>query len=85
MAPGDPGLYRRAASRWAQRFQAGCADVSLEEGQLVSAALAALPAHPKLALPVLRELAQGRRLIIVRAVLDGRGQDGPLGTSAGSE
>jgi hypothetical protein len=73
MAEHDPERYARAASRWAQRFQAESADVSLEEGQLVAAALAALPTLPNLARPVLREIARSRRMLTVKAVFDGQG------------
>ncbi len=72
MAEHDPERYPRAASRWAQRFQSECAGVSLEEGQLVASALAALPVLPDVALPVLRELARFRRLLTIGGVFDGR-------------
>jgi hypothetical protein len=44
--------------------------VSLEEAQLVAAALAALPASRQLALPVLRELVRLRRLVTVQSVFE---------------
>jgi hypothetical protein len=43
-------------------------DASLEEVQLVTAALAALPTTPELARSVLRELARHRRLSTVESV-----------------
>jgi hypothetical protein len=44
----DPDRFRRAAPRWLSRFVKEFGHVSLEELQLVSAALAALPAAPHL-------------------------------------
>jgi hypothetical protein len=52
------------------RFVDECNGVSLEEAQLVSAALAALPTAPYLARPVLRELVQARRLVTVKSVFE---------------
>jgi hypothetical protein len=66
----DPGRFRRAAPRWLARFVDECADVSLEEAQLVSAALAALPAAPYLGRPVLRELVRVRQLVTVKSVFE---------------
>jgi hypothetical protein len=68
LAEHDPARFRRAAPRWLARFVEEAGDVSAEEMQLVSAALAALPAAPSLARPVLRELARTRRLVTVRSV-----------------
>ncbi len=45
-------------------------NVSLEETQLVAAALAALPTCPKLALPLLRELVRVGQLVTVQSVFD---------------
>jgi hypothetical protein len=45
-------------------------DVTLEEMQLVSAALTALPASRELALPVLRELVRFRQLVTVQSVFE---------------
>jgi hypothetical protein len=44
--------------------------VSLEETQLVAAALAALPKVPNLALPLLRELVRVRQLVTVQSVFE---------------
>ena len=62
----DPNRYSRAAARWVARFAAEAPDASLEETQLVAAALAALSACPELARPVLLELVRVRRLITVQ-------------------
>jgi hypothetical protein len=62
--------YQRAAGRWISRFLEETPDASLEEAQLVSAALTALPRAPELARPVLRELARHRRLATVEGVLN---------------
>jgi hypothetical protein len=70
LAERDPVRYRRAASRWVARFADEASDVSLEEIQLVAAALAALPKAPKLALPLLRELVRVRQLVTVQSVFE---------------
>lgn len=70
LADRDPARYGRAAARWVARFVAEAPDVSLEETQLVAAALAALPASPELARPVLRELVRVRRLVTVQSVFE---------------
>jgi hypothetical protein len=70
LADRDPARYRRAAARWLGQFAAEASDVSLEEAQLVAAALAALPASRQLALPVLRELVRLRRLVTVQSVFE---------------
>jgi hypothetical protein len=44
--------------------------VTLEETQLVAAALAALPTSPTLARAVLRELVQVRQLVTVQSVFE---------------
>lgn len=70
LADRDPTRYPRAAAKWLARFTLEAPSVSLEEAQLVAAALAALPVVPALARPVLREFAQGRGLLTVRSVFD---------------
>jgi hypothetical protein len=63
----------RLGCRLAHRATEGheaASDVSLEETQLVAAALAPLPTAPKLALPVLRELVRIRRLVTVQSVFE---------------
>ena len=70
LADRDPVRYRRAAPRWVARFAAEAPDVSLEETQLVAAALAALPTSPKLALPLLRELARVHQLVTVESLFE---------------
>jgi hypothetical protein len=70
LAEKDPDRFRRAAPRWLARFLGECGDVSPEEAQLVSAALAALPSAPYLARPVLRELVRVRRLVTVQRVFE---------------
>jgi hypothetical protein len=72
LAERDPQRFRRAAPRWLSRFVDESAEVSLEEAQLVSAALAALLTAPQLARPVLRELVRVRQLVTVTSVF----QDG---------
>jgi hypothetical protein len=47
-------------ARWMSRFFEETPDASLEEVQLVTAALAVLPKTPELARPVLREVARHR-------------------------
>ena len=66
----DPARYRRAAPRWISRFLEEAPNATLEEAQLVAAALAALPSTPKLALPVLRELVRIRQLVTVQSVFE---------------
>jgi hypothetical protein len=70
MAERDPARYSRAATRWLSRFADEATDVSLEEIQLVTAALAALPRARELALPVLREFVRGRQLVTVQSVFE---------------
>lgn len=70
MAERDPIQYPRAAARWISRFLEEAPGVSLEETQLVAAALGALPTAPKLALPVLRELIRVRQLVTVPSVFE---------------
>ena len=70
LAERDPVQYPRAAARWVARFLEEAPGVSLEETQLVAAALAALPKAPKLALPVLRELVRVRQLVTVQSVFE---------------
>src|SRR5947207_8088135 len=68
LAERDPVRFQRAAPRWLTRVVDEADGVSLEEAQLVSAALAALPTAPHLARPVLRDLARVRRIVTVNAV-----------------
>jgi hypothetical protein len=70
--PRVPGVRRPdvGGPRWLSRFVDECSDVSLEETQLVGAALAALPTAPYLARPVLRELVQARKLVTVTSVFE---------------
>jgi hypothetical protein len=70
LADRDLTRYPRAAARWVARFALEAPDVSLEETQLVAAALAALPTSPKLALPLLRELVRVRQLVTVQSVFE---------------
>ncbi len=63
IAERDPTQYQRAATRWLTRFLEETAGVSLEETQLVTAALNAMPTAPELARPVLRELVRTRQLV----------------------
>jgi len=70
MAERDPVRYGRAAPRWLSRFGEEAADVSLEELQIVTAALVALPTAKHVALPVLRELVNSRRLVTVQRVFE---------------
>jgi hypothetical protein len=70
LADRDATRYPRAAARWVARFALEEADVTLEETQLVTAALAALPTSPKLARAVLRELVQVRQLVTVQSVFE---------------
>jgi hypothetical protein len=60
--------YPKAAVRWVSRFLEETADASLEEVQVVTAALASLPSAPELARPVLRELIRHRRLSTMASV-----------------
>lgn len=76
LAERDAARYRLAAPRWLSRFVAECGDVSLEEAQLVQAALGALPSAPLLARPVLRELVASRGLVTVPGVFDAGVFDG---------
>jgi hypothetical protein len=48
MAERSPAQFDRAASRWVSRFLEETPDASLEEVQLITAALAALPRAPAL-------------------------------------
>src|SRR5437762_12992748 len=66
LAERDPVRYRRAAPRWLARFVDETDGVSVEEAQLVAAALTALPTASFLARPVPRELIRPRRLVPVR-------------------
>jgi hypothetical protein len=66
----DPARYPRAAARWVARFNLEAPDVTLEETQLVAAALVAPPASPKLARAVLRELVQACQLVTVQSVFE---------------
>jgi hypothetical protein len=68
MAERSPQQYERAAGRWVSRFVEETPDASLDEVQLITAALAALPRSPELARPVLRELIRHRRLSTVEGV-----------------
>jgi hypothetical protein len=70
LADRDPTRYPRAAARWVARFALEASDVSLEETQLVTAALAALPTCPQIARPVLREFAHVRQLVTVQSVFE---------------
>jgi hypothetical protein len=70
LAERDRARYHRAAVRWIARFLAETADASLEEAQLVSAALSALPAAPSVALPMLREFVRARQLVTVQRVFE---------------
>ena len=70
MAERDPARYARATPRWLARFAEEARDVSLEEVQLVTAALAALPTAKHVALPVLRELVKRRRPVTVQSVFE---------------
>ncbi len=69
LADRDPARYPRAAARWVARFALEEPDVTLEETQLVAAALA-LPTSPKLARAVLRELVRVRQLVTVQSVFE---------------
>jgi hypothetical protein len=64
----DRTRYDGAAVRWLARFLAETSDASLEEAQLISAALAALPAAPQVALPMLRGFVRARDLVTVQSV-----------------
>ncbi len=68
LADRDPARYPRAAARWVARFAVEAPDVTLEEMQLVAAALAVLPTSRDLALPLLRELVRVRQLVTVQSV-----------------
>jgi hypothetical protein len=68
LAERDPVRFHRASARWLARFVDEIEGVSLEEAQLVSAALAALPTAPSVARPVLRELVRVYSLVTVRGV-----------------
>jgi hypothetical protein len=68
LAEHDPGRYNRAARRWLTRFVDEVEEVSLEETQIVAAALVALPTAPHLARPVLRELVRVRQIVTVMSV-----------------
>jgi hypothetical protein len=70
LAERDRARYHRAAVRWIARFLSETADASLEEAQLVSAALSALPAAPPVALPMLRDFVRARLLATVQSVLE---------------
>jgi hypothetical protein len=70
LADRDPARYPRAASRWVARFALEAPDVTLEETQLVAAALAALPTSKVLALALLRELVRVRQLVTVQSVFE---------------
>jgi hypothetical protein len=67
LADRDPARYPRAAARWVARFALEPSDVTLEETQLVAAALVALPSSRDLALPLLRELVRVRQLVTVQS------------------
>jgi hypothetical protein len=68
MAQRSPAQFNRAAGRWISRFLEETPDASVEEVQLVTAALSALRATPELARPVLRELVRHRQLSTVESV-----------------
>jgi hypothetical protein len=68
MAEQSPAQFDRAAGRWISRFLEETPDASIEEVQLITAALSALPKAPELARPVLRELARHRNLATVESV-----------------
>jgi hypothetical protein len=70
LAERDRARYYRAAVRWIARFLTETADASLEEAQLVSAALLALPVAPRVALPMLREFVRARQLVTVESVFE---------------
>jgi hypothetical protein len=70
LADHDPTRYPRAAARWVARFALEEPDVTLEETQLVAAALAALATCPQIARPVLREFARVRQLVTVQSVFE---------------
>jgi hypothetical protein len=70
LADRDPTRYPRAAARWLGRYAFEASEVTLEEVQLVASALAALPASPNLALPLLRGLVRVRQLVTVDSVFD---------------
>jgi hypothetical protein len=70
LAERDRGHYQRAAVRWISRFLEEAADVSLEETQVVTAALAALPTAPQVALPTLREFVRARQLVTVQSIFE---------------
>jgi hypothetical protein len=70
LAERDRPRYHRAAVRWIARFLTETADASLEEAQLVTAALSALPAAPRVALPMLREFVRARQLVTVQSVFE---------------
>jgi hypothetical protein len=68
IAERNPQQHERAAGRWISRFLEETPDASLEEVQLVTAALTALRRAPELARPVLRELIRHRNLSTVESV-----------------
>jgi hypothetical protein len=68
LAERDAVRYPKAAARWISRFVDETPEVTLEEVQLVTAALAALPRAPGLARPILRELVRHLHLPTVESV-----------------
>ena len=70
LAERDRTRYARAAVRWVARFLAETPDASLEEAQLVTGALAALPSAPEVALPMLRAFVGARKLVTVQSVFE---------------
>jgi hypothetical protein len=70
MPEGREAPPERGFSPIVARFADETPDASLEEMQLIAAALAALPTSPKLALAVLRELVRLRQLMTVQSVFE---------------
>jgi hypothetical protein len=68
IAERNASQVHRAAARWIARFVEETRDATLEEVQLLTAALAALRTAPEVARPVLRELARYRNLSTVESV-----------------
>jgi hypothetical protein len=70
MAERDRARYDRAAVRWLSRYLAEAPDASLAEAHVLAGALSALPAAPRVALPMLRGFVRVRNLVTVRSVFD---------------
>jgi hypothetical protein len=70
LAERSPTQFDRAAGRWISRFLEETPDASIEEVQLVTAALSALQAAPEVARPVLREFVRHRQLSTIESVFE---------------